>query len=420
MIPVLVFTVLLAAILFLRLFVAKTARSDTPERAKIKNEQSLISEPGPEDKNLNQNHSRLSGPDGKEAESFRKSDGMTDGHPADGQQKEAGFNAQIRNQLLQARSYFRHRQYQKAFELFESIEGSAENYWVEMGQCHYFLEDFKNARLYFQRALLSQPDDFAAKKFMAFTCYHLDQLETSLQFAREALVISPDKELQAFISRLGREVDLMKGYADKQTPNFKIIFSRSEHGDIKHTVIDMLNNAYRTIGKRLGHFPEKTISVVLYNERLFFDITRAPAWAGGLFDGKIRIPIKGIRGREELLKRVLFHEYTHALVHDLTPSCPLWINEGLAEYFSARYPKAIGQVIPLTQLAKDFPFRDSRMVALAYLESYSAVSFLISKFGMYRIRELLEALGKGSDFPEAFETVFLIRYEKFLKTWGKP
>jgi hypothetical protein len=76
-------------------------------------------------------------------------------------------------------------------------------------------------------------------------------------------------------------------------------------------------------------------------------------------------------------------------------------------------------VIPLNRLEKNIPFRDTRLIYLAYLESYSAVSHLISKYGIYRIRELLVSLGKGVDFSRAFESVFLIRYRDFLNSWGK-
>ena len=321
--------------------------------------------------------------------------------------------------LSRARVYVQKRKYRKAIEIYETMADADTAINLEKGQCYYFIKEYENALNCFQKALLSDPTHFMAGKFLAFTLYRLEQFELSLEYAREALSQKRDPELESLMSRVSRERELMKDYTDKQTSNFTITFSRIEHSDIKFTVIDILNDAYRTVGNQINHFPDSAISVVLYNERNFFDITRSPAWAGGLFDGKIKIPIKRIKGREALLKRVLIHEFVHALVHDLTPSCPLWMDEGLAEYFSGPHPRDIGQVIPLNRLEKNFPFRDIRMLGLAYLESYSAVHYLISKFGMYRIRELLEALGKGIEFPKAFETVFLISYREFLNTWGK-
>lgn len=415
----LIFTLVLGTALFIWFSNEKQSRKETAAGAGLNNEiiDSGISDPTKKSTVHEQFKSRGSAEIG--VEDSRAAEKLIRNPLSQTGERISPIKNSSRLQLSRARAYFKRRQYQMAVELYEAIEETDDNINLEIGQCYYFLEEYDNARSSFQKVLGNTPDNFIAKKYLAFTFYHLDQLETSLEFAQEALSQSRDRELQAFLSRVSREKDLMKEYSDKQTPNFKIIFSRIEHSDIKYTVIDILNDAYRFVGKQINHFPESTISVVLYNERNFFDITRSPAWAGGLFDGKIRIPIKGIRGREKLLKRVLVHEFTHALVHDLTSRCPLWINEGLAEYFSGSHPRVIGQVIPLNQLEKNFPFRDIRMVGLAYLESYSAVQYLISKFGMYRIRELLDSLGKGVEFSRAFKSVFLISYREFLNTWGK-
>ncbi|MCK4835424.1 MAG: hypothetical protein KAT17_02240 [Candidatus Aminicenantes bacterium] len=317
------------------------------------------------------------------------------------------------------RHYFNQKQYKKALVGFQALMKTDNRYAVHAGQCYYFLEEYKNAYACLQDVLLVNPNDFEAKKFLALTCYKLDRFADSLRFTEEALDIKKEQELQAFHYRLIREVNAMKGYADRKTPGFKIIFSQYEHSEIRFTVMEILKDAYRDIGKKMNHYPLHPVTVILYNEKGFFDITRAPSWAGGLYDGKIRIPIKGAKGREKLLRRILFHEYTHALIHDLTPQCPLWINEGLAEFFSADHLKVIGQVIPLKYLEKRFPAGDPRLVAIAYLESYSAVSFLVSKFGIYRIKELLDALGRGEDINNAFEAVFHDPYENFLKNWGR-
>lgn len=417
--PSLIFILVLGAVIFIWLSGEKKSQRQTPTdngiRKKPIDTRVSDSEINPVD------HKRFKSKRAAESnfENSRPAENVIRSPQPQAEETLSSLKNHSRLQLNRARVYFKKRQYRQAVELYKAIEETDDNIDLETGQCYYFLKDFENARSRFQRVLMSDPDNFMAKKFMAFTFYHLDQLEASLEVAREALMLNQDRELQSFLSRLNREKDVMRHYADKETPNFKIIFSRIEHSDIKYTVIDILNDAYRSVGKQINHFPDSTISVVLYNEQNFFDITRSPAWAGGLFDGKIRIPIKGIRGREQLLKRVLVHEFTHALVHDLTPSCPLWINEGLAEYFSGSRPRVIGQVIPLNQLEKNFPFRDTRMVGLAYLESYSAVHYLISKFGMYRIRELLDTLGKGIEFSRAFKTVYLISYREFLNTWGK-
>ena len=320
----------------------------------------------------------------------------------------------------QAKQHFLKKDYRKALELFREISESNELAFVYIGLCHYWLEEYENAYESFERALGINSKDFMARKFMAFTCYNIDDIENSLLHAEEALKIIKDAELISFRNRLIREKNVMDGgYIDRSKSIFKVVFSREEHSDIKETVLSILKDAYRTVGREMDYYPSKSITVTLYNEKGFFDVTRAPGWAGGLYDGKIRLPIKGAEHEEELLRRVLLHEYTHAVVHSITPRCPLWLNEGLAEYFSNPDGRRIGQVIPLNHLERGFPSRNPRALAIAYIESYSAVSYLVERYRLQSIRELLESLGKGANLRTAFKKVYYITYEKFLETWGK-
>jgi hypothetical protein len=55
----------------------------------------------------------------------------------------------------------------------------------------------------------------------------------------------------------------------------------------------VLNAAFWRIGEMLGAYPSASINVVLYSERQFHDITGAPEWAAGGFDGQIRMPVHG-------------------------------------------------------------------------------------------------------------------------------
>jgi tetratricopeptide (TPR) repeat protein len=320
---------------------------------------------------------------------------------------------------LQARKLFKNHQYRLALAQLLNVSLPGYPDFRDQGVCYYVLEEYDSALVQLQKAVAIRNDDPVTLKFMAFTLYKLDNLEDSLSWTEKALEIENQPELVAFCGRLKREISAMKDYTDRRTDRFKVIFSRFEHDDIRLTVSGILKDAYREIGRQMDYYPRQVLTVILYDEKAFFDITRGPAWVGGLYDGKIRIPIKGVEGQEALLKRVLFHEYTHALIRDITSSCPLWVHEGLAEYFSQENPARIGQVFPLDQLEKRFPSGNPLNVILAYRESFSAVSELISRFGLYRIRELLEALGRGESIGTAFESVFFITYEAFMNSWGR-
>ena len=60
----------------------------------------------------------------------------------------------------------------------------------------------------------------------------------------------------------------------------------------------------------------------------------APVWAAAVFDGRIRVPIRGALAHPEELDRVLSHELAHAFVHSIAPrGVPVWLNEGIAMFF---------------------------------------------------------------------------------------
>jgi hypothetical protein len=98
--------------------------------------------------------------------------------------------------------------------------------------------------------------------------------------------------------------------------------------------VAILEAAYWRIGTALYTYPADVITVVLYTREQFRDVTRSPEWAGGAFDGRIRVPVLGALQNIKEFERVLTHEFTHALVRSIAPrGVPTWLNEGLAVLF---------------------------------------------------------------------------------------
>lgn len=127
-------------------------------------------------------------------------------------------------------------------------------------------------------------------------------MDKSLTNAKAALDIKHDPELASLFSKLKREHAVQDNFVKAENIHFRISFDGHEHGSIRNTVLRMLEDAYRNVGLKLNYYPSETVTVILYSDRDFFDVTHAPSWAGGLFDGKIRIPVKGIKDRKRNLK----------------------------------------------------------------------------------------------------------------------
>jgi len=270
-----------------------------------------------------------------------------------------------------------------------------------------------------QTAVEARPDDFAARKWLAQALYRQNELEPALVQVQAALVLLADSELLDLQATLQKEIRVQRNYDGARTANFVVLFDGYEHDDIKREVLDILKEAHAEIGKELDYFPEQPISVILYTGKDFSEVTNAPVWVSGMFgkiDGKIRLPVHGTAGHERDLRRVLHHEYTHALLYSLAPDCPMWLHEGLAQFFSGDQPLQTGQVIPLTLLVNGFP-SEPRAAYAAYMESLQAVHDLLEEHGMPPLRRLLDKLGEDGDLETAFATAYGQPFSRWAKDW---
>ena len=141
------------------------------------------------------------------------------------------------------------------------------------------------------------------------------------------------------------------------------------------------------IGTSLSYPPE-TVTAILYTGQQFHDITRSPSWAAAAYDGRIRIPVRGALDNPAELDRVVTHEFVHAVIHQLYPRVPGWLNEGMATYLEggdhawlmARL-RGSGRMIPLAQLSEAFHTGDGGDAAIAYAESYVGARVIAERLG---------------------------------------
>ncbi len=307
-----------------------------------------------------------------------------------------------------------------ALSVFQAYEDENELARFGAAVSLYRLKKYDDAVYRFETLREEPSFAFPSLKLLAFSEYYLNRLEESNEYARMALSLKSDQELNDLLKKVKEELQRQEGYISEESGHFIVRFDGHRHGGLSRLVLGFLEDAYRDIGREMDIFPEEPLTVILYTERDFHDITHIPRWAGGVYDGKIRIPVRGAENESETLRRVLYHEYAHTLVLRISKGAiPLWLNEGIAEYFSGDHGVRVGQVIPLASLESSFHKLSGRQVGLAYLESYSAVSYLKDRYGLYYIKDLLERVGEGEPFKDAFFNVFGIEYDTFLNSWGK-
>jgi Peptidase MA superfamily len=180
-------------------------------------------------------------------------------------------------------------------------------------------------------------------------------------------------------------------------------------------VLDILETAYGDVGLVVGYYPDTMVDTILYTEQQFFDVTRSPAWAGGIFDGKVRLPVAGTEPDPKDLRRIVTHEYTHAALTlaTLPAVLPTWFQEGVAMNLEGgdRMPWArmraarLRAPVPLEALTDSFLGLGQSDAEGAYAESYLVVRSLLDRFGPFRLADLVARLRK-TPFDEAFQEVY--------------
>ena len=281
-----------------------------------------------------------------------------------------------------------------------------------------------DAREQLASALRIQPGLTAASLLLGELLYADADLQGAIQVYEQALVFAPNQpRLTARLDAWRREAALHDRFSQKVATHFTILFEGPQDQLLASRVADVLESAYWRIGGSLGAYPNDVVQVVLYTTEQFRDITQSPAWAGGAYDGRIRVPVGGTIDNREL-QRILRHELAHAIVRSVAPrGVPQWLNEGLAVLFEkddvSREERIVarGPLIPLGQLEEPFDALSGTQAAVAYAESAIAARRILELGGPTAMYNLLSDLANGLRFDEAFDRAALMPYAEFKKRW---
>lgn len=162
--------------------------------------------------------------------------------------------------------------------------------------------------------------------------------DEALELLEHALPHLDGEERAALEARLARwraQADHERDFLTAGNPRFELAYDGQfpELLAAEADLLERLDRAYQEFGERFGAFPleQQRLRVVLYRASDFARLTGLGHWAGGVFDGTIRVPI-GPSGLDPRLDGVLRHELCHAFVQRLAGgNCPAWLNEGLAQ-----------------------------------------------------------------------------------------
>jgi tetratricopeptide (TPR) repeat protein len=294
-----------------------------------------------------------------------------------------------------------------------------------LGYAYYRTDNPDQARANLDRAVAQGSRD--AETYLTLGRIYLDRHDQprALELLRQAVAAGADPPgLADTIARLERDAQAEADYHSLGSSHFVIKVEGREDTEAARIVLNALEDAYRRVGARFAYYPLERLEVVLYPDETFREVTGSPHWSGGIYDGRIKLPIGGLARGSERLARTVRHEYAHAAIVTLSKGkAPVWLNEGLAQVAEEtndegrtnrlRMALADGSLLTLAELEGGFTRFDRDQASLAYSQAYFAAKYLLDQRGGYNVRRLLEAMATAPDGDAAFRTALGMPYAEF-------
>lgn len=249
--------------------------------------------------------------------------------------------------------------------------------------------------------------------------YATEQLPEAIKAWQATLKLTKSPVVQAALEKAEREMRVAGNFTGAHSRFFNLsLEGKAIDLSLENTLVGLLEDSYSLLKRRFDYEPKEKISAIFYTEQTFFDVTRAPSWAGALNDGKLRVPIGGISGNTSELARNITHELTHSFVKFKSQGrCPTWLNEGLAQVMEGKVSSeyqvpltklaASGHLPPLQLLSGSFVGLSDGQALVAYAYSLAATEILTER-GLNVAVQILEDLSQNNSIDTA-----LARHTRF-------
>jgi len=145
------------------------------------------------------------------------------------------------------------------------------------------------------RAVRVAPDSPDTLAILGYAQFASDRNRDAIRSWKQSLALRPDAEVQKYLEKAERDARAESDFTQKETSHFTLKYEGSQTPEsLRRDLISTLESHYNDLVRDLGVAPRGSISVVLYTDQAFFDVTQSPSWAGAVNDGKLRIPVNGL------------------------------------------------------------------------------------------------------------------------------
>lgn len=221
------------------------------------------------------------------------------------------------------------------------------------------------------------------------------------------------------------------------TEHFEIYFYPEER-EIVDVAAYLAEEDFHELEAAFNHHISKKIPIIIYSSPSYFEQTNVipsllPESVGGFtefYKGRVVIPFNG---SHHDFSHVIKHELVHVFTMDkigyvtrahrkLRPAAmPLWLTEGLAEYFSCEWDSEADMILMDMALSGRLVDADNiyriRGTYQMYKVGQSICIFLAQTYGGEKISFLLDNWWKGDDFSEIVQLTYGKPLKKLIGEW---
>jgi tetratricopeptide (TPR) repeat protein len=274
------------------------------------------------------------------------------------------------------------------------------------------------AKAQIEEGLVAFPKDPALHFLLGEVHYQQENLRDAISEWELSLSLENDPRVAARLEKARREFAVDGEYARKESPHFTFRYdgSGSVSESLAAALRDALEDAYADLSDRYQFIPPAPVVVIFYPTRRFQEVTQEPANVAGLFDGKIRVPLGGVKSLSPPLRAVLVHELTHAFVSGKSGgNCPRWLQEGLAQISEGKALSAGEE----RSLARDLAATQGRSWYdnFSYPSALSFTRYLEDRYPFEILLEALDAMKSGSSDEEALAAATRESFAALQQGW---
>ena len=236
-----------------------------------------------------------------------------------------------------------------------------------------------------------------------------------------ALLLAPSREdLRLLLERWRAELELAEQFTTYTSIHFDLSFDGDRDTILANSqlAIDVLEEAYGEFWLFFDHDPVAQrgarLQVTFYEPEQFRAVTGLGHWAGGAFDGTLRLPIENFDQERSVWTRTLRHELCHAFLDTASAErLPGWFEEGLAQWLEgdtsqdvAHAERTLGdlELIPLAELSGPLSgLGKLDRIARGYAEGLLFTLYLIEQYGDSTVSAMVSGTHEGRSIEASFE-----------------